>query len=104
MMSEVMGTWLSHSTGWPPKNVHRWARRPLTGSMNMFFQTRADTVGMTKNGAMTRMRTIPCPHIGWSSRRASAIPRITVTRSTPITIVSVACTAGQKALDVTKRT
>ena len=34
---------------------------PFTGSMNMFFQTSALTVGMTKDGAITRMRTIPCP-------------------------------------------
>jgi hypothetical protein len=32
--------------------------------MNMFFQTSAETVGMTKNGAITRMRTTPWPHIG----------------------------------------
>ncbi len=32
--------------------------------MIMFFQTNAATGGMTKNGEMTRMRTIPCPHIG----------------------------------------
>jgi hypothetical protein len=29
--------------------------------MNMFFHTSAATVGMTKNGAITRMRTIPWP-------------------------------------------
>ena len=33
-------------------------------SYNMFFQTNAETVGMTKNGAITRMRTIPCPQKG----------------------------------------
>ena len=27
---------------------------PFTGSMNMFFHTSADTVGMTKKGAITR--------------------------------------------------
>ena len=30
----------------------------------MFFQTSADTVGITKNGAITSMRTMPCPHMG----------------------------------------
>ena len=31
----------------------------------MFFQTSADTVGMTKNGAMTKdAHDIPGPHIG----------------------------------------
>ena len=29
-----------------------------------FFHTSAETVGITKNGAITRMRTMPCPHIG----------------------------------------
>jgi hypothetical protein len=32
--------------------------------MNMFFQTSADTVGITKKGAITRIRTMPWPHIG----------------------------------------
>ena len=56
--------WLSHSTGASPKNFHRCANSPFTGSMNMFFQTSAETVGITKNGAITRIRTMPCPHIG----------------------------------------
>ena len=47
-----------------PTEFNLCARIPLIGSINMFFQTRADTVGMTKNGAMTRIRTIPWPHIG----------------------------------------
>ncbi len=53
--------------------------------MNMFFQTSAETVGMTKNGAITRMRTIPWPQIGWSRRSASSVPPITVITSTPPT-------------------
>ena len=53
-----------HDTGSAPKKRHRWANMPFTGSMNMFFHTSAETVGMTKNGAITRMRTIPCPQIG----------------------------------------
>ena len=32
--------------------------------MNMFFHTRADTVGMMKKGAITRTRTIPRPQKG----------------------------------------
>ena len=39
----------------------RTVRSP--GFMNMFFQTSAETVGITKNGAITRMRTMPRPHI-----------------------------------------
>ena len=38
----------------------------------MFFQTSAATGGMTKKGEMTRMRTMPWPHIGWSSSSASS--------------------------------
>ncbi len=30
----------------------------------MFFQTSAETVGMTKNGATTKSRTIPWPKKG----------------------------------------
>jgi hypothetical protein len=37
---------------------------PFTGSINMFFQTSAETVGMTKKGAITRMRTTPWPQNG----------------------------------------
>ena len=50
---------VSHTSGSAPNRPHRWASSPLTGSMNMFFQTSADTVGITKNGAITRIRTIP---------------------------------------------
>jgi hypothetical protein len=62
--SDRIGTSVSQTTGSAPKARHRWAKTPLVGSMNMFFQTSAETVGMTKNGAITRMRTMPCPHIG----------------------------------------
>ena len=72
--------------------------------MNMFFQTSAETVGMTKNGAMTRMRTTPWPHIGWFSRIASRMPNTTVMSSTPPTMTSVVTTEGQNALEVRKRT
>ena len=46
--------------------------------MIMFFQTSAATGGMTKNGEITRMRTMPWPQIGWSISSASAMPPITV--------------------------
>ena len=57
--SEGMDAWLSHCMGSAPKTRHKWAKNPLTGSMNMFFQTRPDTVGITKKGAMTRILTTP---------------------------------------------
>ena len=63
-MIEKSEAWLNHSRGANPKNFHRCANNPFTGSMNMFFQTSAETVGITKNGAITRIRTTPCPHIG----------------------------------------
>ena len=78
MMIEPMETSESHSTGAAPKAFHRCAKSPFTGSMNMFFQTSAETVGMTKKGEITRMRTIPCPQIGWLSRIASSTPSSTV--------------------------
>ena len=70
----------------------------------MFFQTSAETVGMTKKGAMTRMRTTPCPHIGWSRRIARRMPKTIEISSAPPTIISVVTMDGQKALDETKRT
>ena len=62
---------------------------PFTGSIIMFFHTRADTVGITKKGAMIKIRTTPWPHIGWSSSIASNTPRTTVISRTPPTIISV---------------
>ena len=44
----------------------------------MFFQTSAATGGITKNGEITRMRTIPWPKIGWSISSAMAMPPTTV--------------------------
>ena len=57
--------------------------------MNMFFQTSAETVGITKKGEITMIRTIPVPHIGWSSRTARAMPPTTVIRRMPPTSSSV---------------
>ena len=102
--SEGMDAWLSHCMGSAPKTRHKWAKNPLTGSMNMFFQTRPDTVGITKKGAMARILTTPWPQIGWSRSRASAIPRRTVMTRTPPTMISVVATAGQNELDETNRT
>ncbi len=50
---------VSQTSGSIPTALNPCAKSPFTGSMNMFFQTSAETVGMTKNGAMTRMRTTP---------------------------------------------
>ena len=65
--------------------------------MNMFFQISADTVGMTKNGAITSTRTMPCPQNGWSSSSASSMPPTTVIISTPSTRISVLVIAVQNA-------
>ena len=72
------------------------ANRPLTGFMNMFFQTSAETVGMTKNGAITRIRTMPCPQMGWSSSSASAMPPTMVISSTPPTSSRVLVNAREE--------
>jgi hypothetical protein len=65
--------------------------------MIMFFHTSAATGGMTKNGEITRMRTIPWPKIGWSSRSASRTPPMMVIRSTAPTMISVLRMAKKKA-------
>ena len=57
--------------------------------MIMFFHTSAATGGMTKNGDMTRMRTMPWPHIGWSRSRASRMPKTMVMARTLMTSTSV---------------
>ena len=50
--------------------------------MSRFFQTSALTVGITKNGAITRTRAMPRPQNSWSSMTASRVPSPTVTMST----------------------
>ena len=70
--------------------------------MNMFFQSRAFTVGMMKNGEISMTRTIPRPGNRWSTRRASASPRVTVTARTDPTRSSVFRAAGRKAGSVRK--
>ena len=37
------------------------ANRPFTGCISMFFQIRALTVGITKNGAIANRRATPWP-------------------------------------------
>ena len=73
------------------------ANRPETGCINMFFQTSALTVGMTKNGAITIRRTMLRPKIGWSSSRASSVPPTTLMTSTATTSFSVLPSAVKKA-------
>ena len=58
-MMEAMGIWPKKSIGWNPSPVAIWPKIPFTGFMNMFFQIRPDTVGITKNGAMTMIRMMP---------------------------------------------
>ena len=65
--------------------------------MIMFFQISAATGGMTKKGEMIRMRTMPWPHIGWSSSRASMMPPSTVMTSTLNTRISVLTIEAWKA-------
>ena len=55
----------------------------------MFFHTSAATGGMTKKGEITRMRTMPWPHIGWSISSASRMPPMTVISSTLTTMMRV---------------
>ena len=85
-----------------PTRCASQAKSPLTGFMNMFFHTSAETVGMTKKGAITRMRTMPCPNIGWSISSASAMPPTTVISSTPPTSSKVFQIEVRKAGSVRK--
>jgi hypothetical protein len=63
-MIEASGATAKKSKGCIPRPRARCANMPLLGFMNMFFQTSADTVGMTKKGAITITRTTPCPQNG----------------------------------------
>ena len=63
----------------------------------MFFHTSAATGGMTKKGEITRMRTMPWPNIGWSSRSASRMPPMIVIIRTATTMINVLTIAWKKA-------
>ncbi len=53
--------------------------------MRRFFHTSAATVGMTKNGAMTKSRAAPWPKKSWSNSTAKSVPNMMVAISTPPT-------------------
>lgn len=55
------------------------------GFIIMFFHSRALTVGMTKNGEISRMRTSPRPASGSLISKAISVPATTVI---PITLLS----------------
>ena len=71
--------------------------------MNMFFQTSAETVGMMKKGEMTRIRTMPRPHMGWSNKTAKPMPPTMVTRRMPPTRTKVFFSEARKAGPVKKK-
>jgi hypothetical protein len=85
-----------------PKLFAIQAKSPFTGCISMFFQISAETVGMTKKGAITSKRTMPCPKNGWSSKSARKMPPMTVINSTPKTSRSVLIKAVLNAGSVRK--
>jgi hypothetical protein len=96
------GASANQSIGCSPTDFASHANRPDTGCISRFFQISALTVGITKNGAMTMRRTMPCPKIGWSSSRARSVPPTTVITSTPPTSFSVLMSALKNAGSVRK--
>ncbi len=61
MMTEAIGNCENQSMTGNPKLREMKANSPLTGCIKRFFQISADTVGMTKNGAMTKSRAMFLP-------------------------------------------
>ena len=96
MVIAANGIWPKKSTGGKPKPVAMRPKMPLTGFMNMFFHTSAETVGITKKGAITMMRMMPFPNIGRSRSKANRMPPITVITRTPPTSTSVLIMAAVK--------
>ena len=64
IVNDKIDSWLNHWIGSDPKALDKCAKKPFTGSMNMFFQTNPETVGITKNGAINIILTIPWPQKG----------------------------------------
>ncbi len=64
MMMAAIGASLNQSIGVMPTKVISHESKPETGCSSRFFQTRALTVGMTKNGAITISRTKLRPTTG----------------------------------------
>ncbi|MDT4864428.1 hypothetical protein FQZ97_991900 [compost metagenome] len=61
MMIEAIGNCENQSITGRPKLREINAKKPFTGCISKFFQISADTVGMTKNGAMTKSRAMFLP-------------------------------------------
>ena len=73
---------------------------PKTGFISMFFQIRALTVGITKNGAITRKRQILRPGNSRSSSTAKSVPATSVISRTSPTRSSVLPMATHRARPV----
>ena len=102
-MIDASGYWPKKSIGSNPRPVTTRPKIPFTGFINIFFQTRADTVGITKNGAITIIRIKPLLYIGLSSNIAAVKPPTEVTNNTPPTRKSVLRIASVKLGSVTNQ-
>jgi hypothetical protein len=87
-MIEPSGKTLNQATGCRPTMRKIAATRPLTGSSSRFFQTSAETVGMTKKGEIISTRAKPWPRKGWLKTAARIVPRTMVMAMTPTTMMT----------------
>ena len=78
------------------------ANMPNTGFMSMFFQIRALTVGIMKNGAITSRRQMLRPGNSRSSSAANRVPSASVIASTSPTSSSVLPMATHSARPVSR--
>ena len=75
---------------WPmPNGRSRKLTMPNVGSSMIVFHTSAPATGMTRNGVISRVRTMPRPRNFRSSSRASATPMTIAIRTTPTVMMTV---------------
>lgn len=75
-MMDAIGNCENQSTAGRPRLREMKAKKPLTGCINRFFQIRAETVGITKKGAITSSRAMFLPKKYWSKMTANNTPRM----------------------------
>ena len=74
MMIDSIGYSANQSMRGPPSDVMTQSTTPKTGLSIMFFQPSAPTTGITRNGVMSIVRTMPRPGKRWLTSSAKKRP------------------------------
>ena len=98
IMTESSGTWLIQSK-WPmPNGRSTKFTMPNVGSSRVVFHSSAAATGMTRNGVISKVRTIPRPRNFRSRMRARPMPMSMAMRTEPTVMITVFSAAVQNWL------